>query len=368
MMNAGESCHDDRNNPIAEILDRISTGSSITPSQRELLEVDIFQDRARAKAFDLNRQNVANEVERRSRFVRPACNLLRQDLEAFGNTTNFLETLWHLWLPLALRLSDRQQQACRPFVQGILGGQGTGKTTLGLVLEKILSLLGKSCVSLSLDDLYKTYSDRQKLKERDSRLIWRGPPRTHDIELGIATLDRLRSRASKELPIEIPRFDKSLHQGEGDRIAPQRLHGADIVLFEGWFVGVHPLPISKFSKYSPPLISEADRDFALESNASLYDYIPLWQRLDSLIVLKPLRYEFSVQWRQEAERKRIALNKSGMSDAEIQEFVEYFWRSLPPELFFSPLAKKSRVGNLAIDLIVAIDENHCPCEIYRPSD
>jgi D-glycerate 3-kinase len=358
-------------NAIAAILDHIVTGHRITLEQHRQLEADILQDRQRAKAFDIDRDHVGYEVERRSQLIQPIWDLLHQDLFVFGNTSNCLETLWHLWLPLALRLVERQQKLGRPYIQGVLGGQGTGKTTLGAVLERIFGYLGKSCVSLSLDDLYKTYSDRQKLKERDPRLVWRGPPSTHDVELGTLTLDRLRHNGSHELdpqPIEIPRFDKSLHHGEGDRIAPRQVLRADLVLFEGWFVGIYPLPISKFSKYSPPLVSEVDQAFALECNARLYDYIPLWQRLDSLIVLKPLHYEFSLEWRQAAEHQRIGAGQAGMSDAEIQEFVQYFWRSLPPALFLSPLTKSSHVGNLAIDLVVEIDINHCPYAIYRSLD
>ncbi|NJL21401.1 MAG: hypothetical protein HC895_12160 [Leptolyngbyaceae cyanobacterium SM1_3_5] len=35
----------------------------------------------------------------------------------------------------------------------------------------------------------------------------------------------------------LPRFDKSLHEGAGDRIDPERVDRADVILFEGWFVG-----------------------------------------------------------------------------------------------------------------------------------
>ncbi|MEE3719091.1 glycerate kinase [Tumidithrix elongata RA019] len=362
-MNAGDPSPKSPTSSLSEILLHLATGDDLTDRQQKQLETDILRDDARARAFDLTQHNVAHEIERRSRLVQPAYDLLRQDVLDFSRGSYFLETLWNLWLPLAMRLADRAQHLGRPFIQGVLGGQGTGKTTLGAILERILRLLGKSCVSISLDDLYKTYADRQQLRERDPRLIWRGPPSTHDVELGVKTLERLRDRTTS---IEIPRFDKSLHNGAGDRISPLPHQGADIVWFEGWFVGVHPLPISKFSKYMPPLVSEADREFALECNARLYDYIPLWQQLDSLIVLKPLSYEFSVQWRQEAERQRLAQGKTGMSDAEILEFVQYFWRSLPPELFMTPLTQSSKIWNLPIDLVVAIDANHLPCAIYRP--
>ncbi len=49
-----------------------------------------------------------------------------------------LDVLRDLWLPLAMQLASRRQQLGRPFIQGILGGQGTGKTTMCAVLTLIL--------------------------------------------------------------------------------------------------------------------------------------------------------------------------------------------------------------------------------------
>ena len=43
----------------------------------------------------------------------------------------------------------------------------------------------------------------------------------------------------------------------------------------------------------------------------------------------------------------IATGKAGMSDAEIDRFVEYFWKSLHPELFIKPLVNSA-------DLVVEV--------------
>ena len=104
----------------------------------------------------------------------------------------------------------------------------------------ILQQLGYRTLSLSLDDLYKTYSDRLVLKQQDPRLIWRGPPGTHDIDLGLNVLDQIRQCKS---PVMVPRFDKSAYSGAGDRTTPEIVTDVDIVLFEGWFVGVRPIDL-----------------------------------------------------------------------------------------------------------------------------
>jgi D-glycerate 3-kinase len=261
------------------------------------------------------------------------------------------EVLCNLWIPLATKLVFHRQQLNRPLIQGILGGQGTGKTTLCRVLTLIFQHLGYQTLSLSLDDLYKTYGDRQILKQHDPRLIWRGPPGTHDVELGLTVLDKVRNC---ELPVSVPRFDKSAHNGAGDRTTPELVTNADIVLFEGWFVGVRPINPSAFDHPPPPIITSEDQAFARDMNRNLHDYLPLWERLDGLIVLYPKDYRLSLEWRKQAEREMIAVGKSGMSDPEVEQFVKYFWRSLHPELFIKPLIESPTL----VDLVIEINSDH----------
>lgn len=266
-----------------------------------------------------------------------------------------LETLWNLWLPLALRLADQQRTVGRSLIKGVLGGQGTGKTTLGHILSRILEVLGYRTLGFSLDDLYKTHAERLQLHERDPRLIWRGPPGTHDIELGIQVLDTIQ-QATVGQSIAVPRFDKSLHQGSGDRVAPEVVKDIDIVLFEGWFVGAHPVDPVCFDNAPEPINTELDRRFARDMNCCLQTYLPLWKRLDGLIVLHPTDYRLSKEWRKQAERAMRASGKPGMSDDEVDAFVEYFWKALHPELFITPLMKQAH----ATDLVIEIDEHHLP--------
>jgi D-glycerate 3-kinase len=263
-----------------------------------------------------------------------------------------------------MQLASSRQQLGRPIIQGILGGQGTGKTTLSAVLRLILTHLGYRTLSLSLDDLYKTYAERQQLQKQDPRLIWRGPPGTHDVELGKELLDQLR-QPNQQHPILVPRFDKSAWGGAGDRTTPETVESIDIVLFEGWFVGVRPIDPAVFDAPTPaPIETLADRSFARDMNERLKDYLPLWERLDQLMLLYPTDYRLSQQWRRQAEQQMIATGKSGMTDEQVDEFVEYFWKSIHPELFITPLTK-----NLSwVDLVIEINPDHTISAIYRPSD
>ncbi len=322
-------------------------------------------DTLRAASFGITPENVDEVIAMRSQ-------LLRSIYPAFSDLcettlklppTDLLETLWHLWLPLATQIASIRQAQPSTLIWGILAGQGTGKTTLGKILILILKHLGYKTISLSLDDLYKTYSDRVALQKQDPRLRRRGPPGTHDIQLGLTVLDSLR-QPDFNRPIQIPRFDKSAWGGEGDRVAPEIVEKVDIVLFEGWFVGVRPIESANFDNAPPPIDTPGDQDFARDMNTRLKDYLPLWERLDRLILLYPVDYRQSLLWRKQAEHQMIATGKSGMSDAQIEQFVQYFWRSLHPDLFIKPLSKDPRW----VDLVIEINSDRSIGAVYRPGD
>jgi D-glycerate 3-kinase len=72
---------------------------------------------------------------------------------------------------------------------------------------------------------------------------------------------------------------------------------------------------------------------------------PSGQKLNRLLILYPLDYRYSLQWRQAAE------TKGGMTPSEIEEFVKYFWKSLHPQLFLPPLLKQA-------ELVVEINQDN----------
>ncbi len=256
-----------------------------------------------------------------------------------------------LWFPLGLWLANQCTEAAHPLIQGILGSQGTGKTTLCSMLVLILQALGYSVASLSLDDLYLNPEERQaQFPRTDPRHHYRGAPKTHQIELGIDILQQIKNR---QQPVLLPRFDKSAQQGQGRQSQPEMVREIDILLFEGWFIGVAPIDPITFNGLPQPIQSEINLDYARQINQDLHDYQPLWELLDSLIFLHPTDYHFSKQWRQEAEQKMKAQGKSGMGDLKIEQFVNYFWQSLHPELFMPPMLTHPKT-----DWVIAIHQDH----------
>lgn len=351
---------------LRSLLHQWATGAAATASERQQMAELMLADTERAAVFGITPDTVDESLDRRLHLFQTLCPQFAPFcIQRLGWTEAIaaerLETFWNLWLPLAIQLADERAALGRPLIQGILGGQGTGKTTLTVLLTWILAALGYRVCGISIDDLYKTYSERQQLQQFDPRLRWRGPPGTHDVTLGLSVLKQLRA-AEPGQPIAIPRFDKSLWNGAGDRTMPEQVSNIDIVLFEGWFVGARPVDPSVFDHAPEPIITKRDRQFARDINEALRDYLPLWEQLDRLMVLAPVDYRLSQEWRRQAEQQMKASGKTGMSDAEIDEFVIYFWRSLHPDLFIAPLCQQPGYA----DFVIEIDASHAPSRLYCP--
>ncbi|MBE9111222.1 glycerate kinase [Nodosilinea sp. LEGE 07298] len=351
---------------IAPLLATHLAGSPCDDAQLQQLLAWELADPRRAAAWGITPVNGVAKLQERLNWL----HTLGPHHDALplppGPIDRYLNLYWQLWLPLALTLKQARDELNAPLIQGVLGGQGTGKTTLTLILRHLLGVMGYKAVGLSIDDLYKTYRDRQQLIQSDPRLRWRGPPGTHDIDLGLVTIAHIRSAKADEA-VALPRFDKSLHGGEGDRTEPEWVQDVDILLFEGWFLGARPVDPGCFDHAPAPIateiVTEADRQFARDMNAQLSTYLPLWDCLDRLMVLCPADYRLSKQWRKDAEHQMKAQGKAGMSDTTIDEFVEYFWRALHPELFITPLKQDGE----HVNLVVEIERDRTPKAIYSPA-
>jgi D-glycerate 3-kinase len=341
---------------ITKILANWQAKKIFQNSEIEYLLTQELSNPQQANVWQPTLDSITKRADLFCRFVDEIILLLKE--LKFPQPEASLETLWNLWLPLTIKLINARKNQKYPLIQGILGGQGTGKTTLTIIIQLLLKKLGYSSINISIDDIYSTYAERQELLTKDNRLIWRGPPGTHDVKLGIKVLDDLRSYKNE---VAIPRFDKSLHNGQGDRISGELVTNVDIILFEGWFVGAIPVGKTAFNNAPNPIITKKDIKFAQDMNENLKEYLPLWERLDALIVLYPINYRWSLEWRKEAEHKMIAAGKTGMNDAQIEQFVNYFWKALHPELFITPLTK-----NPETDLVIEINQNHSVGNIYSP--
>ena len=93
-----------------------------------------------------------------------------------------------------------EQKASRPLFVGLNAPQGAGKTTLTKWLVDQLEEKQIQALAISIDDFYLTCEQQVQLAQANSDnpyLQQRGYPGTHDIELGVKTLQQLRKNQSE---------------------------------------------------------------------------------------------------------------------------------------------------------------------------
>lgn len=239
----------------------------------------------------------------------------------------FTQTIHEYYLPLAVWLAEKRNEANGPLLVGVCGGQGAGKTTLTGFLQLALGKLGWRSLSLSIDDFYLTRSERESLAQAVHPLLQtRGVPGTHDVMLGLATISRLMGCAPQDV-IQVPRFDKAADDRLPAEEWPSWRGPADIVLLEGWFVGATPQedisePINRLEAEE-----DAQGEWRKYANDMLSTVYPLlFDQINCLVMLKVPGMESVLSWRTLQEQKLRDAGRGGMSDDEIARFVQHYER------------------------------------------
>jgi len=246
-------------------------------------------------------------------------------IEEEGLPADYREVVDRHWRPLSEDIAERWEG--RPLIVGVNGAQGSGKTTLCRFLEALMLEHNQRAVTLSLDDLYLTRAERQRLARDEHPLFaTRGVPGTHDVALGQRLLDQLVAGQ----PVALPRFDKAAD----DRSAhtTEVPHRVDVILFEGWCVGAAPQPAEALRDPVNTLEAEEDADgrWRREVNRRLAtDYAELFGRLDLLVMLEVEGFEAVRANRQRQEEKLVRGNPGGaaiMDDAALGRFLMHYER------------------------------------------
>lgn len=229
---------------------------------------------------------------------------------------------------VAQALDDALSCTATTPVLAISGLQGSGKSTLAAQVVALAEKRGLRAAMLSIDDVYFTRAQRQRLaRQVHPLLLTRGPPGTHDLALAHATLDAVAAGG----PVALPRFDKLADERlpEGDW---PRIDGPlDLLVFEGWFLGTPAQAQAELEPSLNALEREADADgcWRRYCNQALAEHYPaLWQRCHRLWFLQPP--DFSVvprwRWQQEQHLQAAQPGRSSMSRAQLERFVQYYER------------------------------------------
>lgn len=256
------------------------------------------------------------------------------DEEKLPDLQEMLSLLDSLYLPMAQWIAE--QHTDQPLVIGINGSQGSGKSTLCKILQRLLEVcFDKRVVSVSIDDLYLTRMQRQVLAKKVHPLLeTRGVPGTHDVSLGIDVLSNLKS--GKVSNFSIPQFDKALDDRKPDAEALRLDDKVDIVLFEGWCVGSKSQqeidlnePVNKLEATEDP-----DGDWRRYVNDQLaMQYPSLFDFIDILLMIRIPDMKYVYEWRHLQEQKlRDKQDSEGnhnlrvMNDEQLDRFIMHYER------------------------------------------
>ena len=238
-------------------------------------------------------------------------------------------------IPLSVYLNSFQKRNI-PYLIGLTGGQGSGKTTLSIFLQKILiDVFKKRAVGFSIDDIYKTKEDREKIAKKIHPLCSvRGVPGTHDIGLGNETIDSLFEAKSNTYTY-IPSFSKILDMHHPKKDWRKYKGRPNFIFFDAWCGGAKPIPNFKWRPPLNKLEKEKDPEqvWAKWSNNELAgDYQKLFNRFDKLIFIqvKKMKNVYENRWLQEKNMskgiKDKKLLKNIMNKNQIKKFVMHYER------------------------------------------
>ncbi len=272
--------------------------------------------------------------------------------EKFKNKERMLKSFL---IPICFWIENKTNHK-KPFLIGLAGGQGTGKTTtssiLKIILEKYFHL---NVFKISIDDFYKTRKERVLLSKKiHPMLLTRGVPGTHDINMMLNFFKKIQSKKFNSL--QLPNFNKAID----DRFAKKYWYNIkkrpDVIIFEGWCVGAKPEKKSTLNKAINSMEKKKDQKKIWRKyvNQQLkLKYNDLYSQLNCLIYLKAKNFSLLQKWRLKQENKLWLKSKKTskhkiMNKEDVISFMQTYQR-ITENMFRKMTKHASILVNLGSD-------------------
>ncbi|MEX2131785.1 MAG: hypothetical protein WD772_09880 [Pseudohongiellaceae bacterium] len=256
--------------------------------------------------------------------------LIRDFIHREALPQRYSETATQWLLPLARQLQLRMATSECPFIVGLGGAQGTGKSTAARFLCDVMAAKGFRAASVSIDDFYLSHARRRQLGKKIHPLLTsRGVPGTHDLPLLSGFLKSVQEGRSGRLCL--PRFSKASDNPLPEDQWPAVALPLDLLVLDGWFLGARPQRVSTLEEPVNVLEQTEDPDGSWRRfvNEKLADYQRVFAVLDYLALLKAPSFDCVYRWRRLQEAKLIASDQSGkgiMNRQQLDRFIQHFER------------------------------------------
>ena len=278
-------------------------------------------------------------------------------IEKFWNYGVKDDWIWGLALPLLSQAYKYKNNFPERRIIGISALPGTGKTTLGKWLEKISLKFDFKIAVVSIDDFYLPSEEMKLAIKNNPWNVSRGFPGSHSVKLMYEKLTNWKNDGKLQVPV----FDKSLRNGLGDR-SYWRSDEPDLLILEGWFLGVRPLSMEINNKvsmdrkdneiFTTPLSSD-ESSYRIKIQQNLIKYLDIWNLMDNVWHLKPLKFEYLNLWKSNQEKEMLLNKGNALTSKNLSNFLRMLNVSIPQSSF----------DDINSDVLLLIDQDRKLVEV-----
>ena len=237
--------------------------------------------------------------------------------------------LWGVVLPLLYDVYNLKRSKKKRKVIGLSALPGTGKTTLGLLIEKLSLKMNIKVSVVSMDDFYLPFSEMNFAIKDNPWNVSRGFPGSHSTYL---IEDRILEWKNTGI-FNYPVFDKSLRNGLGDR-SSWEIKFPDVLILEGWFLGVNQISSEEISKEKvKPCLYSHEVEYRLKIQKNLNEYFKVWQLIEKIWQIKPKEFSYMDDWKSDQENEMLKLKGNALVDENLKNFLRMLNCSIPQESF-----------------------------------